>query len=456
MAQPDRFWSVSFNSEASMLSGAVVGGNSDITSIYYNPAGISQIEAHKLVLNTSLIKFDIESYDDYMGENTGSQDFGFRVQPRFVSYTFRSPKIQKLSFQFAIFNRNFESKSIYAQENNSSHYYLDNVGERTIKNYDYKSEYSDYWSGLGLSYQFTPKFFVGISLLGSLKFFNYDKNMFVITSPNPELLPSSVPNYIYNFNSYERIIMYDGRVTAKIGALYQINQWSFGLNLSLPSFRVIGNSDVKRKIELTEFPDENGISHTSLQNEFAQYRVSGFKEPLSIALGFVYYSENKISQYYFTTEYFSKIETYYAIDGSQSVYPQYTEGSHFSSYKYGSKEIINVAIGYKRILSKNFDLIAGFRTDFNSYSVRNDGEFENINEIDKVHNDLYHLTIGSNFNWKKASFILGFENTYGALNNTESLMKINGSDADILSVEKGTMDYQIYSLGLFLGFSFDF
>ncbi len=458
LGQPDRMWSVSFNTEASMLAGAVVGDNSDITSLYYNPAGISQIEDQKLVLNANLFRVDFESYKGYMGDNTSSQDWGFRVQPRFVSYTMRSKKIKKLSYQFGVFNRNYESKSIYAQEKEVSHYHMSNVGETTIRNYDYKSDYADYWGGLGLSYQLSEKLSLGVSLLASFKSFSYDKNMFVIISPDRELMAEETPFYAFNFNSYERVLMYDDRLTAKLGAKYKLDQWAIGVNISLPSVHVLGNADVKRKIELTNFPNEEGISETSFKNEFSQYRIAGFKDPFSIAFGFVYYSKNKRSQYYFSSEYFKGDNTYLVIDGMASISPKlYTEGTDFTSYKFGTRDIVNLAVGYKRLLSDNFDLILGFKTDVNAYSVSNENKFMTINELDKVHNNLYHFTVGSNFNWKQASFILGFANTFGSLKNTNSLMKVNGvEEQELLFLGNGTMDYLTISFGLFLGFSFGF
>ena len=118
---------------------------------------------------------------------------------------------------------------------------------------------------------------------------------------------------------------------------------------------------------------------------------------------------------------------------------------------------MNFAIGYKRVLSDNFDLILGFKTDFNAYKVNDANDYLHINELDKVHNDLYHFTLGSNFNWKRTSFILGLANSFGYLNNTSSLMKVNGVDnLDLIFLGNGTMDYLTISFGLFLGFSFGF
>lgn len=453
-AQPDRFWSVSFNTEASMLAGAVVGDNSDITSIYFNPAGISQIEDQKFVLNANLFKLKYESYEGYMGENTSSEDWGFRVQPRFVSYTYRSKKINKLSYQVAVFNRNSENKSIYAQEKVLSNYYQKEGTEQTISNYDYTSDYNDYWGGLGLSYQFNEKLSVGVSLLASIKTFSYDKNLFVmVLNYENKTIGDS---YLFNFESYERIMLYDVRALAKVGVKYKIKQWALGLNITVPSVHVLGNSDVKRKINYVNYENEEGVSESGIANEFSQYRAAKIKDPLSLAFGFVYYSKNLKSQYYFSTEYFHAIETYLVVDGKQSVYAdEYPEGTDFSSYKFGTKSITNLAIGYKRILSKNFDIVMGAKTDFNAYLVSNEGVFEGINEMDKVHNNLYHITIGSNFNVKKASFVLGFENSFGQLNNTESLMRVNGFN--IIPMDKeGKMDYFTYSIGMFLGFTLDF
>ncbi len=423
-AQPDRYWSVSFNSEASMLAGAVVGGNSDITSIYFNPAGISQIEDKKLMLNANLFKLDFENYSVNDSKHSIDYDFddwGFRVQPRFVSYTYRSKLNPRFSFQFAVFNRAYEIKHVYVQESNPSQIYHSGVGETVLKNTDYRNDYADYWGGVGSSYQINSKLSIGLSILGSLKSLTLDNSQFSIIQPDESMLPDSINSYTVSIDSYERVVMYDVRILAKIGLQYTLEQWSFGINVSVPSFRIMGNADVKRKIDFIDYPDDDGVSERYLINEYNQYRKSQFKDPLSVSLGLVYTSNTGKSQYYFTTEYFKGIDTYLAVDGAYSIYPdEYPESTSFTSYKFGTKDIVNVAFGYKRFLSKGFDLIFGGRTDFNAYEVSNEGEYKNINEISKVHNDLYHITIGSNFNYKRASFILGFENTFGWMKGQES------------------------------------
>ena len=69
MAQSTNYWTRSFNEESSLLAGAVVGGGSTQTAIYYNPACISEVQAAKLSLNASLFSFDIISIRNALGND---------------------------------------------------------------------------------------------------------------------------------------------------------------------------------------------------------------------------------------------------------------------------------------------------------------------------------------------------------------------------------------------------
>ena len=179
-AQESRFWSNTFNTEASMLAGAVVGGNSDITSLYFNPAGISEIEEKKIVLNANLFRLDKEEYKNIIGKNENVQNWGFRVQPRFISYIYRSRKIRNLSWQLAFFTKSSEYKSFTSYAEIPSNIFNKNVGETTKGSYDYFNEYNNYWGGLGASYQLNDNLSIGILellvvnyIFSSFKFFSF-------------------------------------------------------------------------------------------------------------------------------------------------------------------------------------------------------------------------------------------------------------------------------------------
>ena len=457
-AQEDRYWSTSFNTEASLLAGAVVGGNSNITSIYYNPAGISEIEEKKIMLNVNLFKLSSESYKNIIDDKENINNLSFRVQPRFVSYIYRSKKNRKLSYQFAVFTKSAEYKSISAYTDKTSEIIISNTEQTFVKNsYDYFNEYNDYWGGVGVSYQINDKLSVGISGFISVKNLLYSVNQYYIISPEDGLIVDSSSSII--IDNSERIKMYDVRLRSKVGVRYKIKRFSIGLNVTIPSLKLFGNGDVKRRYTYTDDTDTS-LSNNVIIHENSPYRECQIKDPFSIALGGVYYFNKKKSQLYFTVEYFNEISTYYIIDGTKAVNSkkdEYPGGTNYTSYKFGVKGITNYAIGYKQILNKNVDLMFGFRTDFNAYKVSDSGEFSNINEIQNIHNDLFHFTVGSNFNYKRSQFILGVQYSYGEKDNLSDYNEGDYSEIyKYVGINNKDMIYTIKSLGLFIGYSLNF
>ena len=53
-SQGGRYWDQNLNSEAALLSGAVVAGEGGIAAIYYNPATISEMTRDNLSLSANL------------------------------------------------------------------------------------------------------------------------------------------------------------------------------------------------------------------------------------------------------------------------------------------------------------------------------------------------------------------------------------------------------------------
>lgn len=461
-AQPSNYWSVSFNSEASLLAGAVVGGNSDITSIFYNPAGIAEIEEKKFAINANLFNLPLTNYQNALGTGLNSDYLGFTVQPRFISYIFKVPKAEKLIWQFAIFNRNDTRVSIYDQIEKPVNLVHPNINENYIGNFDFINDYLDSWGGFGLAYKFNDKFTIGGSLLFSLKNFSYMSLINIDVHPVVETLPDTINYYSATSTNYEKTVLYDVRVLGKIGIRYELNQFGFGLNLTIPSVRLFGNADVKRTISNSGIYYLGDEIENEFFNEAAVYLKSQFKDPLSISFGVVYNNLSNKSSYYFTTEYFHKINTYKAIDGTVIINNQYNASTDFLSYKYGAKSIINFAAGYQFHTSEKFEILFGFRTNFDSYSASNKGIFEHMNEFTNISTNLYHFSGGSKFNYKQLSVIAGLEYVTGKNSGLSEF--VNFAEPEVrpghvlaLAGEKNNnMIYKYNSLGLYFGFTLGF
>ena len=459
ISQPRNYWSVSFNSEASLLAGAVVGGNSEITSIYYNPAGISEISEQKFALNANLFNLSYTKYKNALGTGIHEDYLGFSVQPRFISYMFKLKNAQNINWQFALFNRNNKRISIYDQIERQVNLIHPQYSEKYVGNFDFVNDYDDSWGAIGLAYKLTDKLIIGGSLSVSIKTLDYMRMINVTAHPDEEFLPDTVEFYNANTLNYDKIVMYDVRMLGKIGVRYNFDNWGLGANITLPSFKIMGNADVKKSITNSGIYYNEKPVEDKFLNQSAVYLKNQLKEPFSVAFGLVYKAGN--IRYYFTTEYFHKIETYKAIDGTKVIDDEYEPASDFLSYKNGAKSIVNFAFGCKFNALGKFETLVGFRTDFDPYYVDTD-KYKGINEFMNPSANLYHFTGGSKFNYKKLSVIAGIEYTVGVKKNLEEFInfaepEVHPDAEFVLAGERNNnMKYVYNAVGLYFGFTFGF
>ena len=98
--QSNYYWSQNFNTESSLLAGAVVGGNAGPSALYYNPALINQVQSNKLALSANLLSFQSMNIENPVGSDTEFTKFIFQVQPKFLSYAGSPKKKSKITYEF--------------------------------------------------------------------------------------------------------------------------------------------------------------------------------------------------------------------------------------------------------------------------------------------------------------------------------------------------------------------
>lgn len=462
-AQPGNYWTNSFSTEASLLSGAVVGGNAEITAIFYNPAGISDIEESRIDLNASLFNLEHKKYKNPLGTNTEMENWFFRVYPRFVSYLFQSKKVKNLSFQIAVFNRNSTKTSIYNRVRLTDTQLGDPSyqGEYTGL-FDLSSQYDDYWGSFGISKRLNQSWSFGMSFNISVQSVNYLRAATANIAPLGGI-SDSVQYSVSSWNTTEKLKAYNWRFIGKLGVKYKHNNWSAGLNLSLPSMRLFGNADVNKTVSQNNIYYNGAPIHDYYKNEYPQKVYFKMQEPMSVAFGIKYKSKKSTSEYYFTTEYFFAIKEYYTIDPSRKTGKKSNLGSYFSAYRFGNKDIINFAIGYKKMLTEQLGFMAGFRTDFNPYLTGHHQRFWESNGFEDLNIDLFHLTGGAKFNYRKASIVFGLQHSYGFKKNQPEFVNfsepVNFNPETRLALQgekKNQMNYNYNSIGIYLSFSVSF
>ncbi|ANQ47527.1 hypothetical protein MY04_0145 [Flammeovirga sp. MY04] len=465
-AQSKRYWSNSFNTDANLLSGAVVGGGSGIAAIFYNPAQIADIDYQKFAISANIFSLYIYRYNNALGGGDGYNDWNFKVQPRFVAFLLRPKKWESTSIELASFTRDkvsTELRSRNAQE-------LDIIKSRTgneiyLADYYYRMNYEDYWLSIGIAKKFDDKFSIGISGYHSYVSFKYDYEIDT-RAFSAEPVTSDDSFYISQYKNVQSLSGYSSRLLFKLGLKYQWRDWQFGMAVQTPSINYLGESKVYREVSMQNIHNQDGdLLPNMLVSEYQEELPTAHKDPFSVAFGATY--KHKNSSFYFTGEYFGKVNRYKKIE-DQEPGPYVTNNiigirtDNWLNYYAQNNEITNVAVGYRVKLEDNIEIMSGFRTDFvyDDY----DGGFDNRypSEITSFSIDQYHATVGGQFTILKTDIIAGLQYSFAIDNNLKQVA--NFSDpVEIIpeqrlvlqGVRNNNMGIYEHTLSLFLGFTYN-
>lgn len=476
-AQSHNYWMRSFNEESSLLSGAVVGGGSGPSAIYYNPASISEVTASKLSINASLFSFVVTTVKNALGDGINLNATRLKVEPRFVSYMLKWKKHPNWSFEVAFLN-NENFKMLYTEPVDKKMDILPTIPgqERYYAVTQYANSFRDDYVGLGGSVKVLENLYAGVSMFAAVKSLEYRANLNISAySENDSISIAYAPFSSAFFINDNYLKMNDYRILFKGGLLYKARRWSCGLTVTTPSIGGI-YSDGKRV--LRNRSQENIINQETNEvvpdYSVSDYREKGemkisYKTPLSIAAGFTWYSPGRMRIFYSSVEYFWGMEPYrmsFADEGEDilsGIYESAIPFNEWLTYVSGANPVFNAAFGYSWTLRKDLLLMGGFRTDFNYLKNYDFGEYTGYNRIINLNLDLYYITCGLSWEIKGQNFITGLQYTVGKTKDRKQL--VNLSDpveyntvemAPLQGNRENTMVTLYNAISLYFGASFNF
>lgn len=433
----NHYWIQNFNSVSSLIGGAVVAGDGDNSSIYYNPATIVEMQhGSNVSIAANLFSWNIYNNYNALGEGNHLHNTNFQVQPQFFSFTYK-PKKGNLSYAFSILTRTSEDYlSGYA--NSEIYDILPRLQGQEIYNtlFKYHNKYYDTWIGLGFGHQLNNGFSYGATLFvsasGLIYNFAYSASAYNFTdSTNNNLYPSFVSESAYS----EHVKFTQYRIITKFGLAYKINNWRFGLVVTTPSLNVYTSGRVAtRMMTQINIHNSNGMHIPDFEIFSAQEKdqlKANYKYPFAISFGFIGTFKEGRQKLYFSMEYFNRIKPYNMI--SAEIDPNITSPSVYDSlpnkdyltYAYKADPVFNVAIGYSWIIRKNLKFVNAIRTDFTSINNINSEELNGYNYIKTDNFNIYHYSAGLNFLFKKNKVTAGFEFSYGYKNDEQQIVNFN-------------------------------
>lgn len=476
--QTNRYWSHNFNEEASLLAGAVVGGGTGVSAIYYNPANISEIETSKLSVNASLFSFEFFNYKNALGNDINLHKSKFQLQPRFIAYLLQPKNTPRLSLEFAILNKEFLNVKMTHSEDKIMDILANLEGkERYIGTFRASQYFRDDWVGFGGSYKIDKTLTIGISMFLSIKNLEYQYLLDIEAYPLNDTVYHNnlaVPFYSAAAQKVEYVRFNNNRLIWKFGFKYKPERLGIGINITTPSVGLFsGGKIASGKIKQSNISNPNGngflpdmlIVDTQIKNEISVE----MKNPLSIAFGFTYDNRDNKKTYFATIEYFNEITSYKLV--AANINPNITTQENYEklktkdwlSYAYGAKSVVNIALGYRWNVSDDILILTGARTDFNYLKNLDYGELSNYNRLQDIIYNVYHITGGGQLTIFKINIIAGLQYSYGR--NKNQLQLINMADpveyntvenAPLQGTRENTMILNYNKISLFFGGTFSF
>lgn len=475
----NHYWTYNFNSESSLLSGAVVAGDAGNASIFFNPATISEIKkGSNLSFAAGLFSWGVYSYRNVLGSNINMTAFNFNVLPQFLSYSFRR-KHSKFSFAFTKITRLKENIDLNYYHSEPKDILHEISGEENYStSYDYHLNYIDNWLGLACSYDVNERFKVGVSLFASIAQLVYtNENSAVAFSPTDTIWINGVPNpSIVTAGSYVEAFRYNHfRLIGKVGFSYILDRWRFGLNITTQSLSLFSTkNEALRTYRVSDItnPETGEFLHGYIitNGMVGSELKTSIKYPWSVSAGFIFDVEKGKKRLYFTMEYFARIDPYLMVEApireditSSIVYDKMIN-KDWLSVADASKSVLNFAIGYRWRLREDLMFLNGFRTDFNNVKNVNYGELSSLNKINTTNFDIYHYNAGFQFvALKKYQLIAGAELSFGYAKDLEQVanysepVEYNPEDNRVLQGPlKNDMNIYYFGFNVYLGITLNF
>jgi hypothetical protein len=420
-AQVNNYWSYNFNEESSMVAGAVVGGGAGASSIFYNPAIISDINESKLSLNASLFAYEINNAKNILGEGIDLLSTRFYAIPRSVSFMYKPPNHPGWSLEFAYLNvANSEASGVNFTEKNIDILTFLPGTERYQAYTDLKTDIRTDFFGAGGSIKLSENLYAGTSMFVSV---NSKYSMYQL---DINASPTSTETLYYNakHETQEMVKFNDYRLLWKFGVFYKKPRFSAGLNITTPSVGGI-YSDGKKVMRKQ---GQNNITNPNTGEPMQNFLIVDYaekkevsvaaKSPFAIAAGCTYSTPDLKKTLYTTVEYFSSVASYRMVEvdentnlgaGSILENEDFTEWLTFVD---GANPIFNAAIGYRSYLKNNLK---------KETSPTNPDKSIKSNNV-----DFYHLTSGLSLHIKGQDITAGLQYTLGLNNGNKQ--QVNLSD----------------------------
>jgi len=381
-AQDSHYWTFGYGPVGQLTEGTLVGGVSDLSATYYNPAACALIDRPRFVFNVT--SFDLAQIQakDAAGVGLDVDQTVSRPVPAMIAFHIGAHE-EGNHFAFAFLAR-YESDFDLGYSASD----VSEVSEVAAASYGrFKHRVLEYWVGGNWSRRVSRSVSVGLS-----PFFAYrgqrSRRSLAAEQLSPELQRGT---FVGIENEYNHM-----RVLAKLGVAWRPGSWQLGANLTAPGFKVY--SDGKTNFNATA---ASGTGTTLLAATTQKGLDATYHAPWSVAVGATRRFER--SAVHATVEWFSAIDAYDILQPAPA--PVAGRGESIPiQFRGEAASVVNFGVGFEHGFRDNLRLYGGAARNYSTY----------IPERDTFSPwDLTDVTAGLSVDRGRARFALGLGYAWG-------------------------------------------
>ena len=393
-AQEGNYRYESFGNQSLLLNGNVTGSAEDLGLTYYNPARLAFIEEPAIVLAGKayqLINYDLE---DVLGSEINLSESNFNGIPSIFSGTFKLKKLPNHQFAYSFISRYRSNIELSYNSGVEEGLVIGNITEisRSFTEIQFKNRLRDEWYGLSWAHKLNEKLSVGASLFGSIYELNGRGDILI----SGESEAGGVVNYVsrpsFKQKTYGMIV--------KLGAAYQLDSLSLGLNITTPFISFKNKADVDSEEFLGGLSPEEDYFRVIDLNDLESKR----RTATSIAFG-AGYPVGKTTLH-MSVDWTAGVSAYNRIELPEIPDDIRLEQSTFTEEL---KSVFNFGAGADIYVSPSLRILASFSSDY-SATVRSPDLFDVVNQSDdnvNLFGDFWHFGLGPDLSFKWGKITLG-------------------------------------------------
>lgn len=378
--------------------------------------------------NASLFSLNFYSMKNALGNGIDLKSSKFIVQPRFISFLLQPKWNENISMEVALFNNASYDLTLDNTEDRLTDILPSLPGdERYYATFRYWNKYRDDWLGIGGAWRASENILLGISWFGSIKSLKYEREIDIEAMPLQDTVMTDgdpIPFYSANWQSSEALRFNDYRMLFKFGMLYTRSRLSIGLTLKTPSLHVYSDGKrVSRTEKQSNIKDESGedfMRNFVVADSQEKKNIStNYKDPLSVAIGFMLNNHDESSTGFLTLEYFSSINPYEILSAPVNTNMTTVEifekldNKEWLSFAHAAKPVLNLAIGYRKNIAENLVFLCGFKTDLNSRKGVDYKSYSGYNTLQALDLNVYHVSGGLRLNIRGHELVTGLNYGFG-------------------------------------------